>query len=51
MHPSADSPDAAATTTNQPRSWIAVAKLLEQHGFGELSDDPPGEGERRDGDR
>ena len=52
MHPSPDNPGTATSArTEPPRSWIAVAKLLEQHGFGELLDDPPGEGDRRDGDR
>ena len=46
MHPSPDAPNPAdATRSEPPRSWLAVAALLEQHGFGELmspGDDPFG---------
>jgi hypothetical protein len=52
MQPSADNTGTATSAhTEPPRSWIAVAQLLEQHGFGELLDDPPGEADGRDGDR
>jgi hypothetical protein len=38
VHPSPDSPDPPdATRAVPPRSWLAVAALLEQHGFGELA--------------
>ncbi len=44
MQPPADSPNPAdAPPAEPPRSWLAVAALLEQHGFGELAmpgDDP-----------
>ena len=37
VHPSPDAPPPAdATRSEPPRSWLAVAALLEQHGFGEL---------------
>jgi hypothetical protein len=37
VHPSPDSPHPADITRPEPpRSWLAVAALLEQHGFGEL---------------
>jgi len=37
VHPSADSPHPPdETRVEPPRSWLAVAALLEQHGFGEL---------------
>jgi hypothetical protein len=38
VHPSPDSPHPPdATRAEPPRSWLAVAALLEQHGFGELA--------------
>jgi hypothetical protein len=39
VHPSSDSPPpAGATHADPPRSWLAVAALLEKHGFGELTE-------------
>jgi hypothetical protein len=44
MQPPADNPNTAESpAADPPRSWLAVAALLEQHGFGELAtpgDDP-----------
>ena len=39
VQPSPDSPPPAGPTeADPPRSWLAVAALLEKHGFGELPD-------------
>jgi hypothetical protein len=39
VHPSPDSPPPASPThADPPRSWLAVAALLEKHGFGELNE-------------
>jgi hypothetical protein len=41
MQQSADNPNTSeAPVAKPPRSWLAVAALLEQHGFGEVADDP-----------
>jgi hypothetical protein len=39
VHPSSDSPPPAGPTqADPPRSWLAVAALLEKYGFGELTE-------------
>jgi hypothetical protein len=39
VQPSPDSPPPAGPThADPPRSWLAVAALLEKHGFGELTE-------------
>jgi hypothetical protein len=41
VQPSSDSTHPTdATRPEPPRSWLAVAALLEQHGFGELACSP-----------
>jgi len=53
VHPSADSPPPVdAPRAEPPRSWLAVAALLEEHGFGELAaaGDDPFEGTNADDD-
>jgi hypothetical protein len=54
VNPSADDQQTAvdASPAEPPRSWLAVAELLEQHGFGELTaladdDVDPAEGDLR----
>jgi hypothetical protein len=39
VNPSPDTPPPTSVTrADPPRSWLAVAALLEEHGFGELTE-------------